>query len=110
MKEYERINEKERIVEMAKVGRVGQLLIEVFTDHNPPHFHVIKKGQYNVRILIPNSVNESLVVLSYKWQKSGKEILSLELSSISDWLAMPHHKAKTNSNLVQIEVFWDSMN
>jgi hypothetical protein len=94
----------ERLQEMAKVGIVNDLTIEVYTDHNPPHFHVTKKDKFEVRIDI-----NTLEILSYKWQRSNAKLSSKDLDIIEKWLKMKY-KNKNITNKDIIEIFWDSMN
>lgn len=47
MKKY-----KSQLTEMAQIGKIKDLIIQVYTDHNPPHFHIIKKGEFEVKIAI----------------------------------------------------------
>jgi hypothetical protein len=96
---------KEKFFEMAKVGSIKDLEIQVYTDHKPIHFHVIKKDYFDVRVSI-----DTLKVISYKWQKSGKEISPSELKAISKWIELPNSKNKKITNKEAIELFWDSMN
>lgn len=90
--------------EMARVGQVDDLIIDVYTDHTPAHFHVTKKDRYEVRIDI-----ETLNVISYKWQKSGATITSSELKKIGKWLTMKFRN-RSITNKDAIEIFWDGMN
>ena len=101
MKPYE----KQSFKEMAYAGTVKGLVIEVWTDHNPPHFHVIKKESFNVRIAINNNK-----VISYKWQVSGKEINAQELKAIKIWLDQPSIKNHQITNHEKIIILWDALN
>ena len=54
MKRYKPIFEdKQKLIEMALVGKTKGLEIRVYTDHEPMHFHLIKKDKYGARIKIP---------------------------------------------------------
>ena len=46
-------------------------------DHNPLHFHIIKKDKFEVRIIL-----KTLKVHSYKWQNKGEEISSDDLKLV----------------------------
>ncbi len=99
MKKYE---DKVKLQEMAYIDTVKGMKIEVYTDHNPPHFHVTKIDNFEVRLSIKN-----IKVLSYKWQKSGKEISSKELDAIKIWY---HSKKKNIPNEQKVKMFWDGLN
>ena len=92
------------LFEMAKVGEIDDLIIQVYTDHNPPHFHVIKKDAFEVRISI-----KTVDIINYKWQKGNKEISTSELKKISKWLKS-NYKNKQITNRDAVEMFWDGMN
>jgi len=94
----------EKFFEMVKVGQINGLIIEVYTDHDPAHFHVTKKDKFEVRLNLKN-----MEILSYKWQKDGSEISSTELKKISRWLK-DKYKNKNITNKDAIEIFWDGMN
>lgn len=40
------------LFEIAKVGEIDDLIIQVYTDHNPPHFHVIKRMLLKLEYLL----------------------------------------------------------
>ena len=101
----EHYQKKFKLEEMAHAGNVGQLSIDVYTDHNPPHFHVTKKDEFEVKISIKN-----FKIIDYKWQKNNKEISSKELKDLIKWIHTPYHKNKKVTNLEAIQMFWDSMN
>ena len=97
--------EKEKLIEMATIGTVGQMKIIVWTDHNPPHFHVEKKDEYEVRISI-----ETLKIIDYKYQKNNKTMSSTESKNLLKWLNSPNKKYPAITNLVGIKFAWDSIN
>jgi len=106
MKPYKPIiKEKKLLKEMAYIGNVGQLEIQVYTDHNPPHFHVVKKDEFEVTINI-----KTLKTINYKWQKNNKIISSSELQKIILWINKPYIKDKEISNLRAIKIIWGSLN
>lgn len=100
MKIYERL-----FKEMAYAGTVNKLRIEVWTDHNPPHFHAVKKDSFDVRI----SIND-VKVISYKWQKRGKEISSNEIKELKKWLNSKSIKNKNITNQEKIIILWNGIN
>jgi len=91
--------------EMAFAGRVDDLIVNVFTDHLPTHFHILKKDHYEVRIGI-----DDLKILSYKWQKDGEEISSKDLKKVKEWLKQKNKKKKAITNKDNIELIWDALN
>jgi hypothetical protein len=100
----EKLKKYQPLMEMAKVGIINDLTIEVYTDHNPPHFHVTKKDKFEARMDI-----KTLDVISYKWQKGNSEISASEINKISKWLDKKYPgKDITNKDLIGI--FWKSMN
>ena len=100
-----RFNFTRRLTEMATLGTVGQMTVIVWTDHNPPHFHIEKTGEYDVRISI-----ESLKIIDYKWQKNNKSMSSTEIRNLNKWLKEPSKKYPSITNLQRIEIAWDALN
>jgi hypothetical protein len=94
-----------RFIEMAYVGSVSELSIDVYTDHTPSHFHVLKKDWFEVKISIT-----SQEVIGYKWQKNGKEISSKELKDLQKWLKEKNKDEKDITNLSAIKYLWKAMN
>lgn len=95
---------KTKLTEMAKVGTIGDLSIQVYTDHEPIHFHLIKTDKYEARIDV-----RSLKVLSYKWQKDGATLSSNDIKKVNKWLDKPF-KNSNITNRKMIKIFWNSMN
>ena len=94
---------KQKLMEMATAGKVKNLNITIWTDHNPPHFHIIKKDLYDVLIGI-----EDLEIIKYKFQKNNNiKMSSTEFDNVKEWL-----KDKTNnvSNLRRIKILWNGLN
>ena len=92
---------KEKLIEMVFVGKDKDLSIQVYTDHNPPHFHVVKKDAYEVKITIKN-----FKILGYVWQKDNKEMNSSEMKRLLKWLQQSHMKDKEISNERVIKLLW----
>jgi len=105
MKPYKSLYEKSNLKEMALIGTVGQMKVIIWTDHNPPHFHVEKKDEYEARLSI-----DTIEIIDYKWQKSGKEMTSSELKTIKKWLNEPSKKNNKVTNLERIKIVWDALN
>jgi hypothetical protein len=57
MKKYKSIfEEKEKLIEIALVGKTKGLEVQVCTDTKPMHFHLVKKDKYQARIKIPKEL------------------------------------------------------
>jgi len=96
---------KKKFVEMATIGRVGDITVKVFTDHRPVHFHLEKKDKYEAKIEL-----KTLKILSYKWQKDGSEVSSKDIRKLADWLNAPSKKNKKITNYELIDAVWSTMN
>jgi len=91
--------------EMASIGIIKDLKIEVYTDHAPVHFHITKKDCYEVRIDF-----KTLEVISYKWQKNGKEISSSDIKQLKTWLNLKNLKNEKMTNNEAILFAWKLLN
>jgi hypothetical protein len=100
MKKY-----KSQLQEMAFIGKDKDLIVQVYSDHNPPHFHVTKKDEYEVKLTIKN-----LKIIGYVWQKDNTEISSSELKRLLKWLQQPYVKNKDITNEAVIKISWETMN
>lgn len=96
---------KIKLQEMAHIGDIGQLSIDVYTDHEPKHFHVKKKDEFEVKLTI-----KSLAIIDYVWQKNNKEISTKEIKSIKEWLISKNIKNKKLTNKEAINFAWNIMN
>lgn len=107
MNRYEKLfkEEKQKLVEMAYLGNVGQMRIIVWTDHTPPHFHVEKIGEYEARI-----DTKTLKIINYKWQKNNKEMSSTEIKNLQIWLKKQSKKNPALTNLEAIDFAWKILN
>lgn len=107
MDRYEKIfkEKKQALEEMAYVGTVDGIDIHVYTDHEPEHFHAIKKDEFEARIS-----TDTLEVIGYKWKKQNKELSSSELKNIKKWLNQPSKKYRGVTNYQRIRIFWDGLN
>lgn len=80
MKRYKPIfDDKQKLIEMALVGNTKGLEIRVYTNHEPMHFHLIKKDKYEARMKIPKELPSEiyqLELLNYTFQKSEKDIVT----------------------------------
>jgi len=97
--------EKEKLIEMATIGKVGQMKIIVWTDHNPPHFHVEKKDEYEARISI-----KTLKIIDYKYQKNNKTMSSTGSKNLLKWLNSPSKKNPNITNLEGVKYAWNILN
>ena len=95
----------QKFFEMATVGRFEDFNVQVYTDHEPIHFHILKKDQYEVRMQL-----SPLKVLSYKWQKDGKEVTGSDMKKIKKWLQDTSKKDKRMSNKDAIKFAWSILN
>lgn len=104
-KYLEDVSNKTQLFEMAHIGDIDELSINVYSDHGIPHFHVLKKDNFELKI----SIND-LKIIDYKWQKNNKKISSSELKKLIQWLNSPYIKNKKITNLEIIEISWNTMN
>jgi hypothetical protein len=102
---YKKIYEKEKLIEMALVGVINNLQVQVYTDYNPPHFHLLKKDEYEARILIKGQK-----IIDYKFQKNNKEVSSDEFKKLKSWLCNKNKKEKKISNLDAVIFSWNLLN
>jgi len=96
---------QQKLEEMASIGKIKGLEIQVYTDHNPPHFHVVKKDEYEIKISI-----KGLKILKYSWQKDNKKISSKELKALENWLTKDNTKNKKMTNKEAIQFAWKILN
>lgn len=96
---------KRKLIEMANIGTINDLTVQVYTDHLPKHFHVVKKDKFEVRLSI-----KDLSILSYKWQKNNSEITAKEIDKIKEWLDKANSKDKSLTNKKAILFAWKIMN
>jgi hypothetical protein len=96
---------KHQLQEMAQIGKINDLVVQVYNDHNPIHFHVIKKDKYEVRISI-----KSLKIIRYVWQKDNEKITTKEYNKILKWLELPNKKNTKLTNYEAINFAWNIMN
>ncbi len=115
MKKYKSIfEEKEKLIEIALVGKTKGLEIQVYTAHEPMHFHLVKKAKYEVCIKIPKELPteiSELEIMNYKFQKSEKDkVTNQDLKSL---LLFLKEKSKLNqdlSNFKMIHTLWKALN
>ncbi len=93
------------LIEMANIDTIDQLKINVYTDHLPIHYHVIKKDEFEVRIKLSDNS-----IMSYKWQKDSKEISSKEMKDLKKWLKKKNKDVKGINNKDAILFSWKTMN
>jgi hypothetical protein len=115
MKKYKSIlEEKEKLIEMALVGKTKDLEIQVYTDHEPMHFHLVKKEKYQARIKIPKELPSEifeLEIMNYKFQKSKKDkVTNQDLKAL---LLFLKEKSKINEdsiNFKMVHTLWKALN
>ena len=96
---------KKLIKEMARIGVFGQYKVEVYEDHNPPHFHFTKKDCFEVTMTI-----EDLDIVHYKWQKDKKGITRKDIDKLVEFLESPSIRTPKMTNYERLWDFWESMN
>ena len=115
MKKYKSIfEEKEKLIEMALVGKTKDLEIQVYTDHEPIHFHLVKKNKYEARIKIPKDLPteiSELEIMNYKFQKSKKDIITnQDLKLLQSWMEERNKNRPEITNFQATCFLWDSLN
>ena len=115
MKRYKPMfEEKQKLIEMALVGKTKGLEIRVYTDHEPMHFYLAKRDKYEARIKIPKelpSTISELELLNYKFQKSDKDIITNQ--DLRTLLLFLKEKSKINdnsNNFKMIQALWKALN
>lgn len=96
---------KKYITEMANAGSVDGMKIDIYTDHGEPHFHILKKNYFELRMSIKNQQ-----IIDYKYQKDNKTITKKELKKIIKWLNIKSKKQPKITNIEVIKLAWDTMN
>ena len=115
MKRYKPIfEEKQKLIEIALVGKTKGLEIRVYTDIEPMHFYVAKKDIYEARIKIPKelpSTISELEILNYKFQKSEKDIVTnQDLKLLQSWMGERNKNRPEITNFQATCFLWDSLN
>ena len=115
MKRYKPIFEdKQKLIEIALLGKTKGLEIRVYTDHEPMHFYLAKRDKYEARIKIPKelpSTISELELLNYKFQKSDKDIITNQ--DLRTLLLFLKEKSKINdnsNNFKMIQALWKALN
>lgn len=115
MKRYKPIFEEEqKLIEKALVGKTKDLEIQVYTDHEPMHFHLVKKDKYEARIKIPKelpTVISELEIMNYKFQKSEKVVVTNQ--DLKALLLFLKEKSKINedsNNFNVMKTVWKALN
>lgn len=86
--------------EIRDIGKIGQLEINVQSGGDPPHFHVIKRDFYDIKIKISN-----MEILGYEWQINNAEISGVELVELKEWL-LEKYNSSSLSNSGYIKFIW----
>ena len=115
MKRYKPIfEEKQKLIEMALVGKTKGLEIQIYTDHEPMHFHLVKKDKYQARIKIPKELPSEiseLEIMNYKFQKSDKDIITnQDLKLLQSWMGERNKNRPEITNFQATCFLWDSLN
>ncbi len=96
---------KQPLKEMATVGTMDDFTILVYNDHNPPHFHLLKNGEFEAKINI-----ETLEVFAYKFQKNGKTVSGSDLRKLKRWLEEKNLRNSKITNKEAIQFSWEILN
>jgi hypothetical protein len=108
------IEEKEKLIEIALVGKTKGLEIQVCTDTKPMHFHLVKKDKYQARIKIPKELPSEiseLEIMNYKFQKCEKEeVTTQDLNSVLLFLKEKSKISEDSINFKMIHAFWKALN
>lgn len=88
--------------EIEFVGITGQLLITVQAGDEPPHFHVSKKGCYDVKITIAD-----WKILGYEQQINNAEISDEDIEELKRWKKSPY--SKLNKSCL-FYMYWTALN
>ena len=115
MKKYKSIfEEKEKLIEIALVGKTKGLEIQVCTDTKPMHFHLVKKDKYQARIKIPKELPSEiseLEIMNYKFQKSEKDkVTNQDLKNLLLFLKDKSKLNEVSSNFKMIQTLWKALN
>ncbi len=115
MKKYKSIfEEKEKLIEMALVGKTKDLEVQVYTNHEPMHFHLVKKNKYEARIKVPKDLPteiSELEIMNYKFQKSKKYKVTNQ--DLKDLFLFLKEKSKINedmNNFYVMKTVWKALN
>jgi hypothetical protein len=97
------MKKKQKLVEMASAVRFGQFEIQVYNDHAPMHFHLIKKDCYEARINV-----KTLELLDYKWKKNKCEMTQTDREYMEAVLKQKYKKGQNYRQRI-IEL-WNDLN
>jgi len=106
--------EKEKLIEIALVGKTKDLEIKVYTANTPMHFHLVKKNKYEARIKVPKELPteiSKLEIMNYKFQSSEKEEVTRQ--DLENLLLFLREKSKINedmNNFKMLQAFWKGLN
>jgi hypothetical protein len=90
--------------EVAFVGKTGQLEITVQAGDEPPHFHVTKKGCYDVKITIAD-----WKILGYEQQINNAEISEEEIKKLKRWSSRKRSGTQFNNSSL-FYMYWTALN
>jgi len=90
--------------EIAVVGKTGQLEITVQAGDEPPHFHVTKKGCYDVKITM-----KDWKVLGYEQQINNAEISDDEIKKLKRWSSRKRSGTQFNNSSL-FYMYWTALN
>lgn len=94
---------------MAEVARFNNIKLIIWSnDHNPAHFHAVKKDEYNVNIEIPINGIKSYKDLNILPKGKGS-IPRKDLEMISEWIKNKHaiDPSTKVTGLAQLRFAWN---
>ena len=108
------IEKKEKLIEIALIGKTKDLEIQVCTDNKPMHFHLVKKDKYQARIKIPKDIPSEiseLEIMNYKFQKSEKDkVTNQDLKALLLFLKEKSKLNEDSINFKMMQALWKALN
>ena len=73
------------------------------SEHNPPHFHVELNDDKEVRIIIPDNIDDVITSMD-------AELNSKFIDDLKKWFMLPFKMDKNKNNYQALKVFWNTLN
>lgn len=72
-------------------------------EHNPPHFHLEFNDGKDIRVIIPNNINDDI--------KSIDDTLNNKIKKdIKKWFLLPYKFTKLHNNYEMLKIEWNTLN